>query len=261
MTMSGKNRFDSTDRFSERVQNYVRYRPAYPAELMDCFRTELGLTPEHVVADIGSGTGILTRPFLEEGNTVYGVEPNREMRRASEAAFADHDSFHSIDGRAEETGLPDHTVDFVVVGQAFHWFDPEQTRTEFLRIARPGSGCALVWNHRKTDATVFLRGYEAFLLEWGTDYAEVSGQYERSEALDILFGNAPYQFRTFPNEQIFDLEGLRGRLMSSSYVPAPDSPKFDAMLKALEKLFKTHEESGKVRFEYDTRVYLGQLLA
>ena len=255
------DRFDPTGRFSERVDHYIRYRPSYPAELMDCFRTELGLTPDHVVADIGSGTGILSELFLERGNTVYGVEPNRDMRRAAEASFADRDRFHSVDGRAEATGLPDHAVDFVVAGQAFHWFDPERTRAEFLRIAKPGSGCALVWNHRKTDATALLQGYEAFLLEWGTDYAEVSGQYERSEAFDILFGNVPYQSRAFSNAQTFDFDGLRGRLMSSSYVPTSDSPKFAAMLEGLEKLFAAHEENGKVRFEYDTRVYFGKLLA
>ena len=183
------------------------------------------------------------------------------MRRAAEASFVDRDRFHSVDGRAEATGLPGDAVDFVVAGQAFHWFDPKQTQREFLRIAKPGSGCALVWNHRKTDATALLRGYEAFLLEWGTDYAEVSGQYERREAFDVLFRNAPYQSRTFSNAQIFDFDGLRGRLLSSSYVPLPDSPKFAAMLEALEKLFKAHEENGEVRFEYDTRVYFGKLLA
>jgi SAM-dependent methyltransferase len=246
-----------TGRFSSRVENYVRYRPGYPSDVLRLLTEEAGFSPQAIVADIGSGTGISTKLFLDHGNTVYAVEPNDAMRAAAETLLRGEPRFHSVNGTAEETTLPAHGIDYIVAGQAFHWFDVEGTRREFLRILRPGGWVVLMWNTRKTDTTPFLRGYEKLLLDFGTDYQEVNHANVSPEVLKRFFGTTP-RYRALPNEQIFDLAGLTGRLLSSSYVPGEDDPRHGPMLAALAQLFAAHEQGGHVRFEYDTELYFGR---
>jgi SAM-dependent methyltransferase len=250
---------DPTSRFSDRVQDYVRWRPGYPPEVLEALRTDLGLQPAHVVADVGSGTGLFSRLLVENGNVVYGVEPNREMAAVAEADLGGTGRFHSVDGRAEATSLGNGSVDLVTAGQAFHWFKVPESRAEFRRILRPGGGVALVWNLRRLDSTPFLRDYEAFLHRWSNDYEEVSAQYAREESLRGLFGETGWTERRFDSAQHFDFEGLRGRLLSSSYTPKEGDPRREAMLAALPAVFEPHARDGRVAFEYDTRVFLGRL--
>ena len=249
---------DPAQRFTDRVADYARTRPSYPPELVALLREETGLRPDHVVADVGSGTGILSALLLAQGNVVYAVEPNRTMAAAAHDALGGDARFRDVDGRAEATGLPPASVDLIVVGQAFHWFDAARTRVEFRRILRPGGFVVLVWNIRSTDATPFLRDYEAFLREWGTDYQEVSSRYQDEAAMAELFGPVGYETRRFEYRQAFDLDGLRGRLLSSSYTPPPGDPRREAMLRALPALFARHQEAGQVAFAYDTWVYYGR---
>jgi SAM-dependent methyltransferase len=250
---------DPTGRFSDRVHDYARHRPSYPKELIDLLRDELGLQPEHVVADVGSGTGILTEMLLANGNRVVAVEPNQAMAQAAQERLGGDPRFRSVDGRAEATGLTTGEVDLVVAAQAFHWFDPARSRDEFLRILKPPGGVALVWNIRRVDTTPFLRDYEAFLRQWGTDYNEVSSRYRDEDALHAFFGPGGYRTRRFDYRQEFDLAGLRGRLLSSSYTPGPGDPRRPPMLAALAELFQAHQEDGRVAFAYDTWVYYGRL--
>jgi SAM-dependent methyltransferase len=252
-------RSDPTRRFTDRVSDYARYRPSYPAELMQLLREELGLRPDHVVADVGSGTGILSEPFLANGNVVFAVEPNRAMAQAARDRLGGNDRFRDADGRAEATGLEAGSVDLIVVGQAFHWFDAARAREEFRRILKPDGRVVLVWNIRRVDGTAFLRDYEAFLRHWGTDYEEVSSRYQDEAAMSSFFGPAGYRTRRFHNRQTFDLAGLRGRLLSSSYTPSPGHPRHEPMLAALPSLFDAHQADGQVAFEYDTDVYYGRL--
>lgn len=250
---------DPTSRFSTRVADYVKYRPGYPAAVLPLLAQECGLVPGSVVADIGSGTGLLSELFLRNGNRVHGVEPNREMREAGEQLLSVHPHFVSVDGRAEATTLGDHSVDFVTAGQAFHWFEPPQARREFLRILRPGGWVALVWNDRRLAGTPLLEEYERLLLEYGTDYAEVSSKYAEESALSELYGATAPALQTFDNEQIFDLEGFRGRLLSASYTPPRDDPRFEPMMRELEAIFHRHQQNGRVVVTYDTLVYYGHL--
>ncbi len=250
---------DHTTRFSTRVADYVKYRPGYPEAVLRLLEAECGLTPESVVADVGSGTGLLAELFLKHGNRVYGVEPNREMREAGERLLASYPNFTSVDGRAEETTLEDKSVNFVTAGQAFHWFDPPHARREFMRILKPGGWVVLVWNDRRTAGTPFLEEYERMLLEYGTDYREVSVKYAEESMLAALFGPSEMRAQTFDNQQVFDFEGLRGRLTSSSYTPQPGHPDFDPMMSALEALFQRHQHDGHVTVAYDTKVFYGKL--
>ena len=249
---------DPTARFSNRVADYVRYRPGYPPAALACLAQETGLTPHAVVADIGSGTGLLSKLFLDNGNPVFGVEPNREMRQVAELSLSGHPGFTSVEGRAEATTLPDRSIDLVAAGQAFHWFDPEQARLEFQRILKPGGWAALVWNDRQTDTTPFLRAYEEMLLAFASDYAAVTHKNIGVDALWELFGPGLGR-QQFANVQSFDLAGVTGRLLSSSYAPLPGHPNYDAMLAALADAFHRYEEDGVVEFLYTTEVFYVQL--
>ncbi|HEY1599352.1 MAG TPA: class I SAM-dependent methyltransferase [Pirellulales bacterium] len=249
---------DPTKRFSGRVENYTRYRPGYPSDVLGILRDEAGLTIASVVADIGSGTGISTKLFLDHGNLVYAVEPNGEMREAAETMLRQYPRFHSVAATAEATTLPDAAVDFVVAGQAFHWFCVDEARREFCRILRPHGWTVLMWNSRLTDSTPFLRGYEALLAKFGTDYREVNHTNIGDDVLRSFFGATP-EYRRMENVQVFDYAGLEGRLLSSSYVPSADDARYRPMLAALAQLFAEQQVDGHVRFEYDTELYFGRL--
>jgi SAM-dependent methyltransferase len=247
---------NATSRFSDRVENYARYRPGYPPEALQVLKDECGLTANHTIADIASGTGIWTRLLLENGNRVFGVEPNAEMRQAGERLLGDFAKFTSVAGTAETTTLDDASVDFVTAAQAAHWFDPKNTRREFARILKPGGWLVLLWNERVTDETAFLRDYEELLLIYGTDYAEV--RHERTtDAVNEFFDPAPFHERVFAMYQEFDYAGLEGRLLSSSYAPGPEHPKHAPMLAELRRVFDRHAVVGRVAFDYKTRVYFG----
>lgn len=243
-------------RFSDRVENYVRYRPSYPQEIIPLLQREAALTPQSVIADVGSGTGISAGLFLHAGNVVHAVEPNREMREAAERILSHFPNFHSVDGTAQATTLPDHSVDFIIAAQAFHWFNTPETRAEFTRILKPGGHIVLIWNERKLDATPFLQAFEQLLLTFGSDYTKVRHENVNTAALGSFFAGA-YDTFTFANEQHFDFEGLQGRLLSSSYAPAAGQPRHDEMIAELRRIFDAYQVSGQVCFAYDTRVHVG----
>ena len=262
----------TTERFSNRVENYVKYRPGYPVQVVERLRELHVLKQNAVVADIGSGTGISSQLFLQNGCEVFGVEPNKEMREAAEVFLKDEKHFHSIDASAEQTTLENNSVDIVLAGQAFHWFDVEKSKAEFKRILKPGGNVVLIWNDRRTDSTDFLKAYENLLKMFGTDYAKVNHKNIDEKIFDSFWGNGKWQSFTVENFQDFDFEGLKGRLFSSSYVPPEDHPDSTFMVNVLKKIFTRYRENlptdtwatpglagGTVRFEYDTRVFYGQL--
>jgi len=242
-----------TERFSTRVANYVRYRPSYPPEVIDLLRRECGLIPETPVADVGSGTGIFTKLLLDASAVVYAVEPNAEMRGAAEAMLGETEGFHSVAGTAEQTGLEDESVDLVTSAQAFHWFQSEAATAEFHRILRPGGTIALVWNERLTNDP-FLDAYEALLQRTSADYGRVDHRQFDDTRLAPVFEPKKMQVAEFPNVQLFDLESLTGRVLSSSYVPE-SGPVHEAVMEGLKALFAEHAQEGAVAFRYATKVY------
>lgn len=250
----------STERFSDRVDNYVKYRPRYPSEVLTVLREEAALAPGQVIADVGSGTGILSELFLAEGFTVYGVEPNQKMREAAESIMSPrYPAFHSRSATAEDTGLASASIDLVAAGQAFHWFDAAKMKAESRRILRPGGRVALLWNDRlETDP--LGREYEGLLEQFGIDYAEVAAKYRfGDEPIREFFGDAGYRLRPLPNEQLLDLEAFRGRLLSASYAPNPGHPNHAPMMRALSALFEKFREGDRVRMRYQTKVYVGRI--
>jgi SAM-dependent methyltransferase len=248
---------DSVERFSDRVDDYDRHRPGYPPSLVRLLRLEYGVAPGREVADIGSGTGKLTELLLAAGARVYAVEPNDAMRRAAERRLASRSGFVSVEGRAEATGLPDGSVDLVTAAQAFHWFDQDATRSEFLRILRPGGAVALVWNERD-DGQALQREYEDFLRRFSVDYAEVDHRHTASrERIAAFFGPEGFREAEFPNGQELDLEGLHGRYRSCSYALPGGHPRLGEALAALADIFRRHQRDGRIRIDYRTRLYYG----
>lgn len=250
---------NTLNRFSNRVDNYIKYRPDYPHEVITFLKQEGILTRESVIADIGSGTGISAELFLKEGNVVYGVEPNKEMRQAAQKLLASYKNFCSIDGSAEITMLPTEDIDIIIAGQAFHWFDKEKCKSEFRRILKPNGIIILMWNDRRTDNTPFLRAYEDFIQLFATDYKEVNHKNMDEKIFNNFFGEANYALESFDNFQHFDFEGLKGRVLSSSYMPDENHTDFNFMMSVLKKIFNRFQENGKVTLEYDTKIYYGKL--
>ncbi len=249
---------DTIERFSNRVENYVKYRPGYPPEVLQLFCDEMDLRQDSIIADAGSGPGISAKLFLENGNEVFGIEPNDAMRSAAEELLAGFPKFRSRNGTAEDTGLPDHSINIVVAAQAFHWFDPEKTGAEFKRILKDGGFVALIWNERQLNTTPFLREYEQFLLKFANDYTKVRHENINEEKLFDFFGRE-FRRATFLNAQIFDFDGLRGRVLSSSYMPSESDQSYQPMIEELRALFAKHAENGKIKVSYDTNVFFTQL--
>ncbi|MEL6224315.1 MAG: class I SAM-dependent methyltransferase [Cyanobacteria bacterium J06627_8] len=252
---------DSTQRFSNRVDHYIRYRPRYPSEILTTLRRDCQLSSQSLIVDVGSGTGFLSELFLSNGNAVVGVEPNAEMRLAGEYYLSQFENFQSIAGQAEAIPLEDGYADFVVAGQAFHWFDPVLTRREFSRVLAPEGWVVLIWNDRETRSSQFLQAYEQLLQRYAVDYTQVKHQYVDTPLLHQFFGHSSIELTTLQNSQDFDFEGLKGRSLSSSYTPAPEHPSYKPMMADLLEIFQTFAVDGTVRFEYATRLYYARFAA
>lgn len=245
-------------RFSDRVVNYINFRPGYPDSVVAHLKSEFQLTDESLVADIGSGTGKLSDVFLNGGFRVVGIEPNFEMREAGERLLSHWQTFESREGTAEKTGLGDQSVDLIVAGQAFHWFDQEQCKKEFRRIVKSTGGVALVWNERR-EKEPFLAHYEDFLGEHANDYGTVKHRRIDNDVFKRFFSPNGYSVSERANSQMFDFDGLLGRYLSSSYSYKEDDSRFPEAKSKLKALFDRFEIDGRIRFEYDTRTYFGRL--
>lgn len=251
-------RSDPLKRFSNRVENYVRYRPKYPERIMSFLKNELGLTPSSVVAEVGSGTGIFTELLLKNGNVVHAIEPNEDMREAAERLLAKYDNFKSIDATGEATTLADGSADFIFAAQTFHWLERTRAKKEFARIVRDGARVVLIWNVRRIGHSAFSNAYEDLIQQYGIDYQNVRHSSVSDEDVKEFYSPFEVKLKLFDNFQIFNFEGLKGRLLSSSYIPLEGDDKFDEMVEDLHKIFKKHAMEGQVSFEYDTKVYYGR---
>lgn len=247
---------DPKRRFSNVAGDYARYRPGYPRAILELLETECGLTTGSVVADVASGTGLLSELFLANGNRVFGVEPNDEMREAGERYLVNHSAFASIAGTAEGTTLGSSSVDFVVVGHAFHWFEAGAARAEFERILRTPGWVVLLWNEQRKGGTPFLAAYERLIQAYKTEEYK---PFDLRKEVEGFFEPAPFESRTFEHHQTFDLDGLKGRLLSSSYVPGAGEPGHAEMIRDLEALFRARQKDGLATIEYQTLVFYGSL--
>ncbi len=228
--------------------------------IIPLLESECGLTAESIIADLGSGTGLLTELFLKNGNRVCGVEPNPEMRAAGEKVLAKYPKFASVDAVAEATRLSDHSVDLVVAGQAFHWFDRQKARPEFVRVLKPDGWVMLAWNGYRVKSSPLMSEYQDMVMRYGTDYSEIRREVEGCD-VESFYAPAICRCVRFEFQQSFDFEGLKGRFLSASFVPGPDHPDYEAMLRDLGKIFEANQQDGRVIFAYETVLYYGQLPA
>ncbi|MGH9615826.1 MAG: class I SAM-dependent methyltransferase [Acidobacteriaceae bacterium] len=249
----------ASDRFTSRVDDYRRYRPRYPAAIVDQLRRDCDLSVDTKIVDIAAGTGLLAEIFLAHGNRVVAVEPNTRMRGACATLEEIYPGLQCMDGTAEATGLAEHSVDMVTVGQAMHWFDLQKTRAEFARILRPHGWCVVAYNHRRRSGDGLHDGYEAILNEFGTDYRKVQSAHLTEDRLRKFFSPSPMCRRSLGNAQVLDLEGLQGRVLSSSYMPGKGHPRYPRLQQEIAALFAQNQKEGLVRLEYDCVISYGQL--
>lgn len=246
-----------TERFSDRVANYIQYRPGYPADMVAFLVSQIS-TPQHkTCADFGSGSGIFSRLLVEHFKAVYGIEPNLEMRKAGEDNLQNHANFFSVDATAEHSGLASGSIDVITAAQAFHWFNLDAFKTECRRVLVSGGLVALIWNSRLTD-TAFLKRYDELLSLHATDYNEVNHQNLTNDQFNRFF-EGDYRLHTFSNVQRFDLASVFGRLDSSSYSPKPGTPEFKSLRDELSRAFDAFNDNGLVDFNYETKLYLGRV--
>jgi SAM-dependent methyltransferase len=249
---------DSTLRFSDRVEAYVKFRPGYPSDLVQTLLRKTLLDASAVVADIGSGTGIFTGLLLDQKLKVFAVEPNANMRHAAEVLFSDYPHFTSVDAPAERTGLADNSIDLITAAQAFHWFNNAVTKTEFRRILKPDGKLALIWNKRKVSQP-FQQAYDAILKTYAPEYGVVNHMNLSKADIAEFFDAGHMEVLQFDNCQQLTFPGLLGRLKSSSYCPAENSPQYPSLVAELAGLFGQFAVNELIDFEYDTQLYLGSI--
>lgn len=250
-----------TTRFTEKAKYYHASRPGYPKEVLTTIRRITNLTPDpsNIIADIGSGTGKLSEIFLKYGVTVMGVEPNKAMREIAEKEMKNYENFISIDGAAESTGIKNHSIDLIIVGQSFHWFNLSKTRKEFQRILKPGRYAMIVWNNRNKESSHFFRDYETILKDFGTDYKEVTKAIIGKKEFSDFFGTENYKRFLFTNKQQLDYEGIRWRLLSTSYIPTEESETYLTKLQRLKEIFQKHQKNGVIKLDYETEMFVGKI--
>ncbi|MFB6456724.1 class I SAM-dependent methyltransferase [Chitinophaga sp. Hz27] len=248
---------NNTTRFTNRAENYARYRPGYPAGILPYLTSRIQLNAGHTIADIGAGTGISSLLFLKNGHTVYGVEPNDAMRAKAEFLLHQYDGFHPVKGAAEHTNLPDNSVDIVLAGQSFHWFNQQESKLEFQRIAKKDAYIILMWNVRELS-TGFAKAYEKLLATFGTDYSDDGRDVAAEKKTTAFFAPCPFEKVVFSSTEVLDYETLKGRLLSTSFVPAEDDVKSIPMLQLLDSIFEEYQQEGKVSFDYTTTLYIAK---
>lgn len=250
---------DNTGKFTDKVGFYVKYRPTYPDSFIKYLFGEVGLSQDACVADVGAGTGILTEPLAQRVKTIYAIEPNRNMRIACMEACGRNCSFIALDGTAEDTGIPDHAVDFITVAQAFHWFDRNRTHQEFTRIIKPEGLVVLVWNSRIPESVLTIEN-NALCRKHCPGFTGFSGGRESSvEQFMFFFRNETYETRSFPNDRVLTLEEFIGNSLSASYAPHPDHTGYKAFVDDLACLFERYAKNGLLRVPMHTWSYAGRI--
>lgn len=239
-------------RFSAAAEDYHRFRPGYPAQLFDWILAEgapRAPGPPGRVLDLACGTGIVARELVRRGLEVVGVDPNPEMLAHARASVSGRSGPRWLRAAAERLPLTDSSISLAVCGQAFHWFDLERTVAELRRILCPGGWSAAFWSERVARGPG--RDYDDLIDRYSSEYARVRRASPTLAGLREALQGAEVSERSFPNEQLLDLEGLIGRAFSSSYVVhGVDDP--DGLRAELEQLFERFAHGGHVRLEYET---------
>lgn len=248
---------DPKNRFSRCVDSYIQYRPSYPASLLNELAARFNFNSKNIVAEIGSGTGKFTELLLRNGNPVYAVEPNADMRQEAERLYAKYPGFTSVNGSAEATTLSDSSVDHIMAAQAFHWFDLKPAQVEFQRILRPGGAVVMIWNVRDREHP-FMNRLQQLIEKHAIDYRQVGLSDEaRRQKVEAFFAPKPFQFFALPNVKIHRYEDTLGYLKSASYIPKEGTLEFEALRKDVQSLYAEECPGGSINFVFNTEVFYG----
>lgn len=249
----------STERFSDIVEKYIKFRPGYPAELMYFLKNEIGLNGNETIADIGSGTGKLSESLLKAGFKVIGIEPNDAMRTACEELMGENSNFISVDGSAENTTLNENSVDVIMAAQAFHWFDVTQCLLEFKRILKDSTyPVFLIWNEREFKHDGIMKEYNRLITDYSIDYRAVN-HHTLSENTFNAFFKYSYQVTSFEYSQPLNLDGLRGRYLSCSYALPEEDSSYTLAMEEINRIYDKYEKNGEIVLVYNTTVYYGRI--
>lgn len=250
---------EPTARFTNKVDDYTKARPSYPEEIVPLLTCKYGLTSQSVIADMGSGTGLFTEVFLKHGNPVYGVEPNDAMRQAGEHYLKKYTNFISVNASAEHTSLASACCDFVVAGQAFHWFNPVLAKVEFQRVLKPNGWVILAWNVFSSSDAPLAVAYEKLFYDFGIQYQGAGYKNANKENLLGFLGPDTFCMESIPNPKSLDFSAFQSRVFSSSFSPSPGQPQYPLMQQAIGQVFEQFENNGVIILPYQTNLYLGQL--
>lgn len=243
--------------FSDKVADYVASRPGYPAALFEFLRAEGHLSFGAVVADVGAGTGLLTQGLLAEGCNVIAIEPSTPMRAAADASFAGVPNYRSASGAAESMPVPTASVDLITAAQAFHWFEIEAARTEFLRVLRPLGTVALIWNDRVHADPVNAALNELFARHGGAKRTALIAHEDRSQVAPFFGATVPVE-RTWPHEHQLDEAGLASLAFSRSYMPDRGTAPGQVVYQQVDELFDRFATGGRIAVRYATVAMVGR---
>lgn len=245
--------------YSSKAEKYARYRWDYAPEAIATILTTTGLAPDAVIADIGAGTGILTKHFLDYARHVYAVELNPEMRQIAEQTLGTHPAFHNLDASAEATTLSDQSVDLITVAQAIHWFEPTATKREFSRILKPGGWLAILRNYG-VDLELDNALKPAMSKDFGVRFASAVIQPGKDTPVSFYYGgdHVPKQLFPFTNRQTW--EEFLGSNLSASYTPDEDHPQYPRFEQALHDIFTRFSVNGSIATRGVTELYLGHIV-
>lgn len=245
------------NKFTGKGKIYSEFRPSYPQSFIDFLYNELGFSSSGTVADVGSGTGKLTRLLLEKGSTVFAVEPNGDMRKIAEDNLSPFSNFISVNGTAENTALPDSSVDFVIAAQAFHWFDRQKFKAECQRILKENGKAVLVWNSREQSSPLIQKIDEAnrkYCPSFNGFSNGVRG--EKAEEFDDFFSHH-CEMKIFDNPLAFDENGFIGRCLSSSYALRENDENYISYIRELKSIFNNYSENGILIMPNKTVAFVG----
>lgn len=249
----------NSEKFTGKAQYYEVGRPSYAHELVDCFYSRYGLTPNSVIADIGSGTGKLTKQLLQRGSYVIAVEPNSDMRNIAQKALQQYDTLQIVNGSDAATTLDDESVNAITVAQAFHWFDALAFQKECARILKEGGYVFLIWNMRDIEAPINKETYYIFKKYCPNFYGFSGGVQDEDSRISTFFNNQ-FVVEKFPNPLYYSKETFLQRCLSASYSLNSDDAQYEAYLNDLTELFDRFAQEDVVEVPNNSVAYIGRPL-
>lgn len=247
--------------FDNKAVLYAANRPSYSPHVLKYLQKDLGLAPTALGADIGCGTGQLTKILAGYFNLLYAVEPNESMMAECQKCLCGCKNVHYIHRCAESTGIIDHTLDYITVAQAFHLFHNTETLQELKRILKPNGYLIIIYNMKNHSSNLFLKNEEV-LLKYCPLYKRNFHSMEfKTESFADCFTEDSYQYRQFSNDntEYLDCDTFINRTLSASYAIPIENPSFPVFVKELEKVFTKFSVNQKIKMELSTVIYSGHL--